>query len=237
LLIHNPWFNLDFLILTDGNLSDKSISELYKIYSRIKIINAKKDDFIQCRETTEKWNLNLFYRFDVFDFEYLNYDKIVMIDSDMLILKDISDLLNFNCNFGACRKYPDILPELNCQENNFFNCGLILISRENITRHHKDRLIKIVKEKNWSSDQPVLNLYFRNTVFFLPEKYNTVSSAVTTENLNHISILHFHGPLKPWFYEDTKKCFSDFVPKLLVKSGQDPDKILKHLKNLYEKYR
>ena len=237
LLANNPWFDLDYLILTDGGLSDKSISELHKIYSKIKIIHVKKDDFVQCKETTEKWNYNLYYRFDVFELEGLNYDKIIMIDSDMLILRDISELLNYTCNFGACKKYPDILPELNCLESNFFNCGLMLLSRKNIIKLHKDNLITFAKEKIWSSDQPLFNLYFRNTVFFLPEKYNTVSSAVTKDNLSDISILHFHGSDKPWLHADTRKCFSQFVPKLLAKAGQDADEILAQLKALYEKYR
>jgi lipopolysaccharide biosynthesis glycosyltransferase len=237
LLVNNPWFNLDYLILTDGSLSDKSISELHKIYSKIKIINVKKDDYLQCRETTEKWNYNLYYRFDVFELGNLNYNKIIMIDSDMLILKDISELLSYNCSFGVCRKYPDIFPELNSFENNFFNCGLMLLSGKNIIKLHKDNLITFARQRNWSSDQPLFNLYFRNTTSFLPEKYNTVSSAVTKENLSDISILHFHGNNKPWLHTDTKKCFSQFVPKLLAKAGQDADEILMQLKALYEKYR
>jgi lipopolysaccharide biosynthesis glycosyltransferase len=173
----------------------------------------------------------------VFELGNLNYDRIIMIDSDMLILKDISELLNYNCNFGACRKYPDIFPELNSFENNFFNCGLMLLSGKNIIKLHKDNLITFARQRNWSSDQPLFNLYFRNTTSFLPEKYNTVSSAVTKENLNEISILHFHGNNKPWLHTDTKKCFSQFVPKLLAKAGQDADEILMQLKALYEKYR
>jgi len=237
LLTNNPWFDLDYLILSDGNLSDESISELSKIYSRIKIIHVKKEDYLKCKATTERWNYNLYNRFDVFELGDLNYDKIIMIDSDILILKDITELLEYTCNFGACRKYPDILPELNYLERNFFNCGLMILSRKNIIKLHKNNLIALAAKRSWSSDQPLFNLYFHNVVTFLPEKYNTVSSAVTKDNINNIAILHFHGNNKPWLHADAKKCFSQFVPKLLIKSGQDVDEILVQLKALYEKYK
>ena len=80
LLINNPWFDLDYLILTDGNLSDESIAELCNIYNKIKIIHVKKEDYSGCKDTIEKWNYNLFYRFDVFDLEHMNYDNIIMIE-------------------------------------------------------------------------------------------------------------------------------------------------------------
>jgi lipopolysaccharide biosynthesis glycosyltransferase len=237
LLINNPWFDLDYLILTDGNLSDESIAELCNIYNKIKIIHVKKEDYSGCKDTIEKWNYNLFYRFDVFDLEHMNYDNIIMIDSDMLILKDISELLSLNSDFAACRKYPDMLPELNYLKKNFFNCGLMKLSKKIIKKIHKNNLINLANKKNWSSDQPLFNLYFHEKVTFLPENYNIVSSAVTKDTMKDIAILHFHGNSKPWMSSESKKCFSSFVFSLLSKAGEDLDEITSTLKNLYEKYK
>jgi len=237
LLTNNPWFDLDYLILSDGNLSEDSVSELYKIYNKIKIIHAKKEDYSYCRNTTEVWNYNLYYRFDVFELEDLNYDKIVMLDSDMMILDDITELLKYNHDFAACKKYPDILPELSYLEKNFFNCGLMMLSKKLINKTHKHNLIDLAKKRNWSSDQPLFNLYFHDKVIFLPEKYNMVTSAVTNKNLNDICILHFHGNKKPWMDSKPEKCFDSFVFSLLLKAGENPDEIIFMLKKLYEKYK
>lgn len=237
LLINNPWFDLDYLILTDGNLSDESISELYKIYNRIKIIHVKKEDYNQCKNIQEEYNYNLYYRFDVFELSHLNYDKIVMMDSDMLVLQDIKDLLLFSGDFAACRKYPDMLLDLNYLEKNFFNCGLMVLSKEIIDKKHKDNLIDLAKKRTWYNDQSAFNLYFRDTVTFLPQKYNTVTSQVTKDTMKDIAILHFHGNSKPWMYSESKKCFSPFVFSLLSKAGEDSNEITSTLKNLYEKYK
>jgi lipopolysaccharide biosynthesis glycosyltransferase len=237
LLKNNSWLNADFLILSDGHLSQKSIDELYRLYSRIKVIDVMKKDYLQCKDTIENWNFNLFYRFDVFELGHFNYDKIIMIDSDMLVLKDIKDLLQFNHDFAACRKYPDLMPELSNFKNDFFNCGLMVLSKEIINKQHKTNLINLAKEKNWSSDQPLFNLYFRNNVAFLPQKFNTVSSGVTKQTLNDVSILHFHGDLKPWMHSNANECFKPFVNTLLTRAGEDSDEIINILKNLYEEYR
>jgi lipopolysaccharide biosynthesis glycosyltransferase len=237
LLQNNSWFNADFLILSDGNLSQESKEELHRLYNNIKIIDVRKEDYMKCKDTIDNWDFNLFYRFDVFELSHLNYDKIVMIDTDMLVLKDIKDLLQFNCDFAACRKCPDLMPELGNLNNDFFNCGLMVLSKEIIDKQHKTNLINMAKEKNWSSDQPLFNLYFRNKVFFLPQKFNTVSSGVTKQTLNDVSILHFHGDLKPWMHLNAQDCFKPFVSTLLTRAGEDSDEMINILKNLYEDYR
>jgi lipopolysaccharide biosynthesis glycosyltransferase len=237
LLKNNSWFNADFLILSDGNLSQESKEELHRLYNKIKIIDVKKEDYMECKDTIDNWDFNLFYRFDVFELGHLNYDKIIMIDSDMLVLRDINDLLQLNYDFAACRKYPDLMPELGNLNNDFFNCGLIILSKEIINKQHKTNLINLAKEKNWSSDQPLFNLYFRNKVTLIPQKFNTVSSGVTKQTLNDISILHFHGDLKPWMHSNANECFKPFVNTLLTRAGEDFDEIISILKNLYEEYR
>ena len=237
LLQNNSWFNADFLILSDGNLSQESKEELHRLYNNIKIIDVKKEDYMECRDTIDNWDFNLFYRFDVFELGHLNYDKIIMIDTDMLVLRDIKDLLQFNCDFAACRKYPDLMPELGNLNNDFFNCGLMVLSKATIDKQHKTNLINMAKEKNWSSDQPLFNLYFRNKVIFLPQKFNIVSSGVTKQTLDDVSILHFHGDLKPWMHLNAHECFKPFVSMLLTRAGEDSDEMINTLKNLYEKYR
>jgi len=237
LIKNNSWFNADFLILSDGNLSQESIEELHRLYGKIKIIDVMKQDYMQCKNTTDNWEFNLFYRFEVFELGYLNYDKIIMIDTDMLVLRDIKDLLQFNYDFAACRKYPDLMPEVGNLNNDFFNCGLMVLSKDMLNKQHKTNLINMTKEKNWSSDQPLFNLYFRNKAVFLPQKFNTVTSGVTKQTLNEISILHFHGDLKPWMHFNAHECFKPFVNTLLTRAGEDSDEMINIFKKLYETYR
>ena len=67
LLDSNPNFTRDIILLSDGNLSDKSFAELREIYPNIKKMLAKQEDYINCLPTVEKWGYNLYYRFDIFE--------------------------------------------------------------------------------------------------------------------------------------------------------------------------
>jgi lipopolysaccharide biosynthesis glycosyltransferase len=237
LLVNNPWFNHDFIILIDEDISFENKKELLKLYKNIKFINAKIKDYKNCKKTSVNWNFNLFYRFDVFELQDLNYDKIVMIDSDMIILKDIKELLEYDNDISVCKKYPNFMPELKDIKGNFFNCGLILLSRNIINLNHKKNLLEIASQKNWSSDQPILNFYFRDKITFIPQKFNVVTSNVTLKNLNEISILHFHGNKKPWMSDNIVECFEPFVNNLITRAGEDSNEILTRIKKLYEYYR
>jgi len=215
LLHNNRWFDKDILLLSDGQLSAESVLLLKNIYSNIRIIRAKTHDYLLCKKTTRDWGFNLFYRFDLFDLGKEGYDRIIMFDADMLVLKDIKDLFLQTCDIGACKKYlgiDEIKPgNILASRKKRFNCGLITVSKTLMTPSIKKALIDIATEKSWSSDQPVLNKYFEERISYLPQKFNTPTSILTEESLDMVSIVHFHGMSKPWDSEDYKSCFDPFV--------------------------
>ena len=104
LLKTNPWFDLDILLLSDGNLSFENIALLKKIYPKIKVIEAKKNDYNKCLPTIQTWGYNLYYRFDIFDMYDLGYERIIIFDSDMVFLNDIKELFAYKHDFAACKK-------------------------------------------------------------------------------------------------------------------------------------
>lgn len=234
LLHNNRWFDKDLLLLSDGQLSSKNILLLKKIYPNIKIVEAKTHDYLSCKKTTRDWGFNLYYRFDLFDLGKEGYDRIIMFDADMLVLKDIKDLFLQTCDIGACEKYlgiDEIDPgNILASRKKRFNCGLITVSKNLMTPGIKKALIDIAAEKSWSSDQPVLNKYFEKRVSYLPQKFNTPTSLLTEDTLDMVSIVHFHGISKPWDSEEYKSCFDPFVLKHL-----SPDLAIK-LKLMFNSY-
>lgn len=240
LIKSNPWFNKDIIILSDGQLSNQNLESLKSIYKNIIKIDAKKNDYKDCLPTTQKWGFNLYYRFDVFDLGYLNYDRIIIFDSDMVVLKDIKDLFTFNYDFGACEKYlgiPEIAPDNpRVRDKKRFNCGLMSISNNLLRPYYKNKLIRCASKKSWSSDQPVFNICFENTVKYLPQKFNIVSSIASEELLKEASIIQYHGFVKPWHSEKPDECFEEFVKEELKINSKGYDKSLIQLKKIFDDY-
>lgn len=236
----NPWFNLDVILLSDGNLAEKNIDLLRNIYPKIIKIDAKKEDYINCQPTTQEWGFNLFYRFDVFEMSHLGYDRIIIMDSDMVVLKDISELLSYEYDFASCEKHlgiPEIGPDdPNVRDSRRFNCGLMSISKKILRPYYKDKLIRIASRKSWSSDQPVFNVCFEDMVRYLPQKFNVVSSIATDEMLKQACIIQYHGFIKPWHSDDVDKCFEPFVLEELQKFSSNVDRASRTLKQIFDDY-
>lgn len=236
----NPWFNYDIILLSDGDLADTSVSTLKQIYPKIIKIEAKKNDYLGCMPTTQTWGYNLFYRFDVFEMGNLGYDRIIIFDSDMVVLKDIKDLFNYEYEFGSCEKHlgiPEIGPDdPKVRDKKRFNCGLMSISKSLLRPYYKDKLIRLASSRRWSSDQPVFNVCFENSVKYLPQKYNVVSSIATDDMLRDACIIQYHGFIKPWHSEEVDKCFEPFVLEELNKFSSNVDIAAQNLKQIFDDY-
>ena len=240
LLKTNPHFSCDIIILTDGNLSKHNAAELKNIYKNINIIEASRDDYAECLPTTQTWGYNLYYRFDVFDMAGLGYDRIIIMDSDMVFLSDITELFEHCHEFAACEKYlniPEICPDNPIeQKRRRFNCGLMSISRELMKRSVKEDLIEITKQREWSSDQPVFNVYFADKVVYLPQKYNIVTSNASFENLRGACVLQYHGFKKPWHSSDIEECFNEDVKIEMKKNSKAFNTMKLSLKKIFDDY-
>ena len=85
----------------------------------------------------------------------------------MLVLKDISELLNTDVDFGAVAVLP-ILGSVMDHPGSYdksiitFDGGLMVISNRYLNEKTKRDLIEIAFQKKWSSDEPILNVFFTN---------------------------------------------------------------------------
>lgn len=243
LLKTNPWFDYDILLLSDGNLSQENTLSLKSIYKKIKVIEANKNDYNNCLPTIQTWGYNLYYRFDVFDMDELGYDRIIVFDSDMVFLKDIKELFIYKNDFAACKKHlniSEIYPENPIeQRRQRFNCGLMSISKNILNKKIKKDLIKLATEKSWTSDQPIFNIYFADSVFYIPQIFNVVSAIATKQLLDDCVILQYHGFVKPWHNVDAEQCFHDEIKHEILKSSNNIisyKQTIKQLKNIFDSY-
>jgi lipopolysaccharide biosynthesis glycosyltransferase len=209
--------NNRFNLLYEDNLLE-SYLKLTSIYPNINFLKVKKDDYAQNNEIRNEyrdWHINCFYRFDMFE---IDCDRLVFLDLDLLVLGNISDLLNFNEDFGAVMEL----------DRDIFNGGVLVFNKKFLNKKTKHDLIDLANNQTWSSDQPILNEYFRKYMTPIPKKYNVLTCEYG--RVKDINILHYIGSKKPWMSRD--KLFENFDLYLLHTLGA---KKLATLNYMYKK--
>ena len=126
----------------------------YKVLKKIDY-DVDYNDFIQ------PYFKNTFDKLSVFNLT--EYEKIVYLDLDLLILENIDELFDYD-GLSMAKDHP--FSEL-------FNSGVMVIEPN---KNDYDGLIKNMKEKmknkDHTSDQNIINEYFNGNINILPQAYN-----------------------------------------------------------------
>lgn len=163
-----------------------------------------------------------FIKFDI-PFILKDFEKVLYIDTDTIILKDLSELYNNNLEdkyAGVVKDIGDLFykrsEEIDIKD--YFNSGVILYNAEKYRKEQINKTALKTYIDNGQSfichDQDTLNIVFKNNILLLEPKYNFQQSIteypikkvlkyynITSEALKqqNIAILHYTR-LKPWKY-------------------------------------
>ncbi len=152
---------------------------------------------------------------------YPEYDKAIYIDSDTVVLGDISKLFDTELSddlVGACHEQAMVQVDVygryaekvvGVSRHNFFNAGMILINSR--LWREKDvlgKFLTLLGEYNFvvTQDEDYLNLICKDHVLWLDQKWNTA----VTESFEYpyepseAYIIHYIMVNKPWHYEDCR---------------------------------
>jgi len=158
-------------------------------------------------------NLIVYYRLAMPDL--VEEERLIYLDSDLLIKTDISELFNFPLNSkplgarsnGTINNMKDhaIFKKFDMSSScRYFNAGVLLIDIEAWKKEHcSAKGLEIAKKHNGELlffDQTILNIMFHNNFECIPEKFNftiSPSSEHDEESLKD-KILHFVFSPKPW---------------------------------------
>ena len=118
---------------------------------------------------------------------FRDYEKAIYIDSDTVVLGDISELYNYELGdnlVGACNEQAMVQVDeygtyaeqcVGVDRNKFFNAGMILINC-NKFREEKvlDQFINLLFEYNFvvTQDEDYLNVICKDRVLFIPQVWN-----------------------------------------------------------------
>lgn len=158
---------------------------------------------------THHVSLATYYRLFIPNLLPKETDKILYLDSDMIILDDISPLwaLNLENCYGAARRVPekefDRFDILEIERNHpYFYAGVLLWNLKEIRKiNFTERAIEYLHRKKndiewWDMD--VLNYMMQNRIKLFEKNWHII--AWEDIPLSEIKILHFAGSTKPWTY-------------------------------------
>ena len=148
-------------------------------------------------------------------FRMNQYDKIICIDSDVLVVNDIRELFENDIEFGAAPDRIDKQYGINCyveRKNEYFNSGILIVGKKYMTEDvilGCDEILR--KWENYSvcdikhmgglcPEQDVLNIFFHNKeMTLIPSKYNLDRFYCDKNDCNDVKIIHYLTRNKPWF--------------------------------------
>lgn len=209
-----PEEEYDIILYISGIINEKDEKALKQIYKNI-IINHYKSPIERVMKNancTLMWSLMTFARYEAFEL-LDNYSKVLYLDTDVLIQKDIIKLLNINKDISI--SYEGINLRGNVEnklltekfksdkynlDTKVFNAGVFFINDSIKKRKEiKDWCYKMSTE--WRmTDQPILNLMvqeFNLEIYDFSDKYNRNYFANNSNN-EDAYILHTSWDKKFW---------------------------------------
>lgn len=214
-------------------------------------------DFVDITPSVEhiKANLKNVYHFSVATYYRLfiaslfpQYDKIIYLDCDLVVLGDISQLYHvdlgvnilgaapeqFVQNTAQFRRYAEQALDL-CPDD-YVNAGVLLINLKAFRENHiEEKFIKLITQYQFDlldPDQAYLNYLCRGKIHVLPNGWNKEPMPLPCQG--NKSIVHYALYKKPWQYDDVidGEYFWHYA-----KRSPFQDQILKAKENFGEKER
>ncbi len=232
LCVSNPENDIDIYVL-HSELSDDDfgiMGSVIKGTSNIRLISVivDKSRLPQGLPTNVYWSIEMYYRLMLAELLPESLDRILYLDVDMIVNKDISDF--YNIDFGdsllAVSRDQEVLNLLEEEKDIhpkryeefhdlmdkgmvYFCSGMILFNisamrKEYTFRYYMDRFSEI---SDWVvlPDQDLLNyVHYQDVVFVDETKYGLFAQTAHKcgvsydEVMENTAIIHFTGGAKPW---------------------------------------
>ena len=149
------------------------------------------------------------------------YDKAIYIDSDTVVLGDISKLYDIDLGdnpVGGCHEQAMVQVDVygtyaeevvGVSRHNFFNAGMMLINCQMWRKTGLlDKFFKLLGEYNFvvTQDEDYLNLICKDHVCWLDQRWNTevTEGFAYPYDIGEAYILHYIMVNKPWHYKDCR---------------------------------
>lgn len=156
--------------------------------------------------------------------KFTQYKKAIYIDSDTVVLSDISGLYQYELGdlyVGAAHEQAMVQEDvygtyvekvLGIDRNCFFNAGVLLINCEEFRKQKiLEQFGELLHMYDFvvTQDEDYLNLLCKDKVLWLPQQWNMELFGEIREPEGSFKIIHYIMVSKPWHYEDCR-CAKQF---------------------------
>ncbi len=177
------------------------------------------------------YSLTTYYRFFIVGL-YPEYEKAVYIDSDTVVLGDISELYNYELgeNYAGVVHEQAVLQEnifgeyvekcLGIDRGHYFNAGVLLMNCVQFREKRiLDRFISLLHEYTFTvaQDQDYLNVLCKDKVVWLDDGWNMEVFGEIRVKPEDFKLIHYIMWSKPWHFEDCR--FKEYFWKYAEKTS------------------
>lgn len=194
--------------------------EFISLTERVKGLQGK----LHTRDYYSKETYNRFFIANLFP----EFDKVLYLDADMVMLGDVSELYNMDMSdylVAACEEevilgssilstYVEKALGINRQD--YFNAGMLVMNTARFRKEHiEEQFIKLLKKYTFTvaQDQDYLNILCKHAVLKLNLGWNKAAMKNESFSNDDLRIIHYKLNLKPWHYDNIEyeKYFWDYA--------------------------
>lgn len=194
LALSNPAVCEDFIVLHDG-LRPASVAQIRALHPRIDFrqVDAAHYDTYAKGDQDNYLVRKAYFILDVF--RVRDYDTVITLDTDMVVLDDLGDLLTLRDGLAA-------VPQFFYGQHKL-NSGLLVIQREYLSDEFCAKIDDVGRKGTYEldkHDQGILNAVLDGDFVQLDARYNFVKRRLSGDLPvpDTTAILHFTGRHKPW---------------------------------------
>lgn len=262
-ILRNTEHRVYIHLLCDKTLSDENyikFNELICQYKqKIKFYNINLDNKSKLIKSKELNRVSKGSLYRLMLPELIDLEKVIYLDSDIIVNLDISTLWNINIGnyiLGAVldiessrnnKRFKKFYESINVDLNRYFNAGVIIFNLNKLKNFDLvNKCIEFLSNRPDVPhlDQSALNYFFKgNDVKLLDRKYNIIVSDelmkinIKEKKIDNISgIYHFAGVGKPWngIYNEYDKLYWKY---LILSPWGEKENIIKYISLMdLEKY-
>ena len=144
-------------------------------------------------------------------------DKALYLDSDMIVLGDVSELYNHDIGenyVGACNEQAMVQTDvygtyveqcIGLDRNKYFNAGMLLINCAQFRKQKiLDQFIRLLHEYSFvvTQDEDYLNFICKDKVFWIENSWNVETYGKIKYSEATAKIIHYLMVGKPWHFKD-----------------------------------
>ena len=163
---------------------------------------------------------------------YPQYDKAIYIDSDTIVLGDISELYNIelgdnlvgavaDCSVQNNKEFQEYVERVvgMATYKNYFNAGMLLMNLDAMRKFEfQAKFMYLLETIKFAvaQDQDYLNRLCKGRVKLIDEVWNRMPIPTQTIKDEDIKIIHYNHMFKPWHFDDV--LYSEYFWKYAKKT-------------------